>query len=104
VFRNDRFKTEGEEYDTAYKETLASVAATLTQPPLRRWVMKDPLNCPQQGLEIHKTVNVPPSEVKKGAALRNSSFPNTNTKKKKKKKKKNKKKSVVCSICGVVHC
>jgi hypothetical protein len=54
-------------------------------------MLKDALNRPQQGLEIHKTVNVPPSEITKGAALRNCSIPSTNTKKKKKKKKTKKK-------------
>jgi hypothetical protein len=50
-------------------------------------MVKDTLNRPQQRLEIHKTINVPPSEVKERAALRNCSIPSTNTKKKKKKKK-----------------
>jgi uncharacterized Fe-S cluster-containing protein len=60
----------------------------MTQPPRRGRIVKDALNRQQQGPKIHKTVNVPPSEIKKGAAVKNCSFPNTNTKKKKKKKKK----------------
>jgi len=72
-------------------------------------MVKDALNRPQQGLEIHKTVNVQPSEIKERAAVRNCSLPSTNRrrrrrKKKIKKRKRKTKKYIVCSVCGVAYC